>query len=119
MSKNKKVFLGVLAFVPLILEMIIVFFVLKNFVGLFQLAVEDAPASEVGNLILNDYFIIVILAVISGILLLFEKVFFIIIVLQNKRLNDTSRILYVVFLIFFTVITAIIYYFMEVIKTKE
>lgn len=75
MSKNKKIFFGILAFVPLILKIVIIFFVLKNFIDLFQLRIDGAPSSVAGNLILKDYFIIVILAVINGLLLLFEKIF--------------------------------------------
>ena len=119
MNKNKKIVLGIFVFIPLILEIIIAFLVMKNFVGLFGLALADASAEEAGNFILGDYSIIIVLTVIRAIFILAEKIYFIVMTLKNEKLNDTSRILYVIFLIFFTIITSIVYYFLEVFKEKE
>ena len=119
MSKNKKIILGFLAFVPLVIEIVMIILIMKNFVGLFGLAMADASGEEAGNLILGDYTIIVILGVISSVLTLAEKICFIVMTVKNKSLNDTSRLLYIIFLIFFTIITAIVYYFLEVLKEEE
>lgn len=97
MSKNKKIILGFLAFVPLVIEIVMIILIMKNFVGLFGLAIADASGEEADNLILSDYSVIIILGVINGLLILTEKICFIVMAVKNKRLNDTSRILYIVF----------------------
>ena len=119
MSKNKKIALGFLVFVPLVLEIIIITLMMMNFVGLFGLALADASGEEAGNLILSDYSVIIILGMVSGLLIFAEKICFIVMTVKNKSLNDTSRLLYIIFLIFFTIITAIVYYFLEVLKEEE
>ena len=119
MSKNKKIALGFLVFVPLVLEIIIITLMMMNFVGLFGLALADASGEEAGNLILSDYSVIIILGMVSGLLIFAEKICFIVMTVKNKRLNDTSKVLYIVFLIFFTIITSIVYYFLEVLKEEE
>ena len=69
MSKNKKIILGFLAFVPLVIEIVMIILIMKNFVGLFGLAIADASGEEADNLILSDYSVIIILGVINGLLI--------------------------------------------------
>ena len=118
MNKVQRIWLGILSFSPLIITTIITVLILKNFVGLFGLALADAPAEEAGMYILKDYIVIFIFSVISGILNILQLIIFLILIIKNNRLDNNNKILYVVFLIFFNQITAIIYFLLEVAGKK-
>ena len=119
MDKTQKTWLGILSFLPLLLSFIIAFLVIKNFVGLFGLALADAPAEVAGSYILKDYTVIVLFAVFTNFLNLVQMIIFIILAVKNTRLQSNTRILYIVFLVIFTNITAIVYFILEVSNSKN
>ena len=55
MSRGSKIWTGVLTFLPIILSFIVIGLIIKNFVGLFGLALADASAEAAGEYILKDY----------------------------------------------------------------
>ena len=119
MNKTQKTWLGILSFLPLLLSFIIAFLVIKNFVGLFGLALADAPAEVAGSYILKDYAVIVLFAVFTNFLNLVQMIIFIILAVKNAGLQSSTRILYIVFLVIFTNITAIVYFILEVSSSKD
>lgn len=119
MDKTQKTWLGILSFLPLLLSFIIAFLVIKNFVGLFGLALADAPAEVAGSYILKDYTVIILFAVFTNFLNLVQMIIFIILAVKNNRLQSNTRILYIVFLVIFTNITAIVYFILEVSNSKN
>lgn len=92
---------------------------LKNFVGLFGLALAEASAETAGHYILKDYIIIFAIAIIVSILKLVQMIVFIILSIKNDRLESNSKILYVIFLVVFPSITAILYYLMEITRKNK
>jgi hypothetical protein len=119
MSKNTKLWLGILSFLPLVLSFIIAGLVIKNFVGLLGLALEDAPADVAGMYIVKDYIVITIFSVFTALLNFCQMLVFIILCVKNDRLENNSKILYIVFLIIFSNITALVYFFMEIVSEKK
>lgn len=118
MKQGNKIWIGILAFLPLLLSFIIMFLVIKNFVGLFGLALADAPAEVAGRYIMKDYAVIILIAVFTGLLNLLQMIIFIILCMKNTRVEGNGKILYIIFLVLFTNITAIIYFFMEIAGRK-
>ena len=119
MNKNTKLWLGILSFFPLILSFIIVGLVIKNFVGLMGLALEDAPADVAGMYIVKDYIVITVFALFAGFLNFFQMLIFVILCVKNTRLENNTKIIYIVFLILFSNITALVYFFIEIVSDRE
>lgn len=119
MSRGSKIWTGVLTFLPIILSFIVIGLIIKNFVGLFGLALADASAEAAGEYILKDYIIIISLSVLLSFLNLIQMIIFIVFCIKNTTIENNGKILYVVFLILFTNITAVVYFFVEIIGEKS
>ena len=90
MDKTQKTWLGILSFLPLLLSFIIAFLVIKNFVGLFGLALADAPAEVAGSYILKDYTVIILFAVFTNFLNLVQMIIFIILAVNQEHQMATG-----------------------------
>lgn len=119
MKRSNKIWLGILAFLPLVISFFIIGLVIKNFVGLFGLALADATAEMAGSYILKDYTIIILMSVLLSFLNLLQMIIFIILSMKNKRIENNGKILYVICLVIFTTITAIVYYLLEVVRSNK
>ncbi len=119
MNQSNKIWLGILAFLPLLISFITLGLVIKNFVGLYKLALADASAETAGYYILKDYTVIMIMTVLLYFLNFLQMIIFIILCVKNVRIENNGKILYIIFLIIFTNITAIIYFFLEIMRKSE
>ena len=119
MKQSNKIWLGILAFLPLLISFITIGLVIKNFVGLFGLALADASAETAGHYILKDYIVIILIAVLLNFLNFLQMIIFIILCMKNTRIENNGKILYVIFLIIFTNITAIVYFFLEIMRRSK
>lgn len=119
MKQSNKVWLGILAFLPLLISFITIGLVIKNFVGLFGLALTNASAETAGYYILKDYTVIILMSVLLYFLNFLQMIIFIILCMKNTRIENNGKILYVIFLIIFTNITAIVYFFLEIMRRSK
>ena len=118
MNKRKKILLGLLAFVPFVMTIIINGMAAKILVFIIDIFLKDTFFTNILVLILKDYSLIFILWIISCVLLLAQKVVYIILALKNKNIKRTIKFLYIVCMVFFE-IAVMIYFYLEVLHGKK
>ena len=116
MTKNKKVLIGILSFLPL------VFFIIYMgtfFSFMFEMIRHEEfgdPNNEFPTEFATNMIGIVVSAIIIGLLSLGVMVFFIIHCLNNKMVNSDERIVWILLFIFLGTVVFPIYWYMRVWK---
>jgi hypothetical protein len=112
MSRNSKVFVGILSFLPIIL--LIVFLVM--FFGMFPAFFEWDKSDPTPEDVLTVFAPIFFLAITMGILSLGLLVFFIMHLVRNKSMDGTERVIWVLVFLFAGIVGYPIYWYMRVWK---
>jgi hypothetical protein len=120
MSNSKKVFLGVLTFLPLVLLLgyFIVFF--KFFFTMMSNAADNPfHHDEMPVMLFANFFWMFVLIGLSALVSLGIMIYYILHVNKNPRLESNQKIMWMLILIFVNSIGSIVYYFMEILPLKE
>ncbi len=113
MSKNGKIFLGVLTFLPIISLLMTIGFMVNAF-SIVQ--TNGAPDAEA----LSDSFRgLLILTVIGIFLSIGLLIYYIIHAVNNKKLTDNERVIWVILFIFISNIAFIIYWILRIWQDKS
>src|SRR5690554_1758224 len=120
MGHSKKVFLGILTFLPLILLLgyFVIFF--KFFLTMMS-NTSDNPfhQDEMPVMFFANLFWMFVLIGLSVLISLGIMIYYIIHANKNPRLDSNQKIMWTLILIFVNSIGSIVYYFMEIIPLKE
>ncbi len=114
MSRSKKIFIGILAFLPIIASAVLVIYMLINFVP-DMLRMEH----EYNNEIPPEAFFVhmagfIISAVVLGLLHIGLMIYFIVHAINNKAVKTEERIIWVLLFIFVNTIAFPIYWGMRI-----
>ena len=117
MTKNKKIFLGVLTFLPIVLifSYIIVFAIM--FVGIGVTA--STGGEPEGFLFFGSFAAIFIIMSVMMAVTIGLFIYYIIHVTNNKKLEGNDRIMWVLVVIFAQQIGHIIYWYMKIWKEED
>lgn len=110
MTKTKKIWLGILSFLPLISSFILI---IASFNAIFSNRVWDQhyEAGEVSPFwIIGNLAYVIIWAVIVGIIQLVLIVYFIILAVQNHQIESTERIIWILVFIIASTLSLPIYW---------
>lgn len=120
MGHSKKVFLGILTFLPLILLLgyFVVFF--KFFLTMMS-NTSDNPfhQDEIPVMLFANFFWMFVLIGLSVLISLGIMIYYIIHANKNPRLDNNQKIMWTLILIFVNSIGSIVYYFMEILPLKK
>ncbi len=116
MTKSKKVWLGILTFLPIIFIGIFIFLFITLFLSNIYNFENNLDAQQVDfyrSMIIA--FVFIVFAVIIRLVLL---IYYLIHVSDNKNNDNTKKIMWILILVFVGTIGSIIYYFMEIYPLK-
>ncbi len=117
MSKNKKIVLGILTFLPIVLLVLYFIFFGFFFMEIFQSAQNNTePNSQfmIGNFIV--LFLLITVLVISA---LGMMIYYIIDISNNKTLDSNNRLIWILLLVFGGFIANAIYWYLYVWKETD
>ncbi|HZH69509.1 MAG TPA: PLDc N-terminal domain-containing protein [Flavobacteriaceae bacterium] len=120
MSQSKKIFLGILTFLPLVL-LLVYFFIFSKFFFAMVGSAADNPfhQDEMPVMFFANFFWMFVLIGLSALISLGIMIYYIIHANKNPRLDSNQKIMWTLILIFVNSIGSIVYYFMEIIPLKE
>lgn len=120
MSTSKKVFLGILTFIPLLL-LLVYFIVFFKFFFVLMGNTADNPfhQDEVPVMFFANFFWMFLLIGLSVVIGLGIMIYYLIHVNNNPKLDSNKKIMWMLILIFVNSIGSIVYYFMEILPLKE
>ena len=113
MSYNKKIWLGVFTFLPVLL-FILYFICIFGFVGLTILqtspeAADVDPTPMIGGLILSMIFILLSVFIALGMM-----IYYIVHAANDKEIDSTQRLVLILILIFASGIGSMVYWYMQI-----
>ncbi len=117
MSKNKKIVLGILTFLPIVLLVLYFIFFGFFFMEIFQSAQNNTePNSQfmIGNFIV--LFLLITVLVISA---LGMMIYYIIDISNNKTLDSNNRLIWILLLVFGGFIANAIYWYLYIWKETD
>ena len=116
MSKNKKIFIGILSFLPLLLMGAYFIAILGFFVPFFRggMPPDDMPDFMNGNFI--GMFVMIGLMIMFSLGML---IYFIIHVANNKALDSTEKLVWILVIVFASTIGYPIYWYMKIWKENN
>lgn len=120
MSTSKKVFLGILTFIPLLL-LLVYFIVFFKFFFVLMGNAADNPfhQDEVPVMFFANFFWMFLLIGLSVVIGLGIMIYYLIHVNNNPKLDSNKKIMWMLILIFVNSIGSIVYYFIEILPLKE
>lgn len=117
MSKNKKILLGILTFLPLVFLIIylVVFFTFFASIPFEEPhIVEDDPATFI-----RAIFGAVIWIFIAALLGLAMMIYYLMHASRNVKIKETERIIWILVLVFANTVGSIVYFFMHIVPLEE
>ncbi len=100
MNKSKKIWLGVLAFLPLVSGVILVIFMLTSFLPAMMRMDHHINENEMPFTFFAEFMPLIIMGIIAGILSIALLIYFIIHVMNNVQLKSEERIIWILVFIF-------------------
>lgn len=119
MSKVKRTWLGILAFLPLIITTIFLVFVFFFYFKIIFGTINGTLAYSDGSEFIYFLVIMIIVGTLFNIVMYTALIIFTICIVKNKKIGDTAKILYLIGMYFLYTITPIVYFFIEVFGKKE
>ena len=115
MSKNKKILIGILSVLPLILMAVYFITIIGFFFPLFRGEFPDNPPDFMSGKMTGMFVMIGLMTITS----LAMFIYFIIHVANNKTLNRTEQLVWILIIVFATVIGYPIYWYLKIWKENN
>ena len=118
MSPSKKIWLGILTFLPFVL--FIAYFVLffTVFIGNIHQFEQTQNGDEFPLKLIQSLFLIFIPIIIAGILSIAIMIYYIVHANNNPDNDSGKKIMWIIILIFVSSIGCVVYYFVEILPSK-
>lgn len=112
MAKNKKILLGIVSFLPIILLLIY----LGSFMAFFVSVIPQIDHEEEPEFLFANMIWIIGFAIIMGIVSLGAFVYFLIHAIRNTNLDSSERLAWILIFIFASIVGYPIYWYMKIWK---
>lgn len=120
MSKTKKIWLGILSFLPLLVTTIFIILIFLFYFKIIFGAIDGSLAYSDGSEFIYFIIVMVVFGMLLNITVYTALIIYTICIVKNKRISDTAKILYLIGMYFLYTITPIIYFFIEILgKNNE
>lgn len=114
MSRNSKLFIGLLSFLPIILVFILLFMIFRMFPTFIEWDNYEPAPQEVFSLF-GPVFIV---GIFIGILSLGLLIFFIMHLVRHKEMDSTEKVIWILVFLFAGIVGYPIYWYMRVWKNE-
>lgn len=118
MSTSKKIWLGILTFLPFILVLIYFILFFTVFIGNIH-ELEQTHHDEFPVEIIRNLFIVFIPIFLSIVISLIIMIYYIVHANNNPNNDNGKKIMWTLLLIFVTSIGSLVYYFIEILPTSN
>ena len=117
MTRSKKIWLGILTFLPIFCMMLYFVFFFFFFFGIYT-SEKTGNTSEVSPVFFANFglmFLFIILAVISGLAMM---IYYIIHANSNPKFDSNQKLMWILILVLASGIGSIVYFFVEIVPKK-
>ena len=118
MTTSKKIWLGILTFLPFLLAVVYVFLFLTLFLGKID-QFEHSHGDEFPLELIQHLFVIFIPIILAAIISLAIMIYYIVHANNNPKNDSGKKIMWTLILIFITSIGCVVYYFVEILPTQS
>jgi len=117
MSKSRKIFIGLLSFLPLVFLLLYFAWLMMFFVNMLAAGGTDMdPFSEMPNYFVDNIVWLIMLVVFTALLSLGLLVYFIVDAINNKSIDGSEKLVWILVFVFANVLGYPIYWYMRIWK---
>lgn len=119
MSKIKKMWMGILAFSPLVVNIIFMISIFLIYFKIIFTTLDNSISYSDGSEFIYMLIFIIIFAFLMQFILWAVLIIFTICIIKNRKIEDTTKILYLIGIYFLSTIVPIIYFFIEILNKNN
>lgn len=119
MSKSKKIWLGVLTFVPLLFVVIYLVLFFTVFYSVFELSAAHGASDELPSGFIFNFMLLAVLIIIASLTGLGIMIYYALHANKNPDFNSSQKTMWILLLILVGSVSTIVYYFMYILPDRE
>ena len=119
MTQGKKIFLGILSFLPIILTVVLLVYVFASFIPQMIKIDHLENEDEKAFYFFSHFLPFIIGAILSSLLMLGLKIYFIFHAVSNEQVRTEERIVWILLFIFMGTVAYPVYWFIRILKDPK
>lgn len=112
MTKQNKILLGILTFLPFVLLLLYMLFFFISFFGMFMAESHNQQPNM--NLFIGSFGAAFVIILLMSLLAIGLLIYYILHITKNEKLNENSRLMWILIIVFTNIIGYGIYWYMQI-----